>query len=83
MITMQPTSTDTGVYLTSTEILEKINGGIKKPLSNQRIGRVMKKLGYQTRRTNGINKYHVKELQYADIQEYKRKELTELDCRPF
>lgn len=79
----QPTSTDTGVYLTSTEILEKINGGIKKPLSNQRIGRVMKKLGYQTRRTNGINKYHVKELQYADIQEYKRKELTELDCRPF
>jgi hypothetical protein len=27
-----PTSSATGVYLTSSEILEKINGGIKKPL---------------------------------------------------
>jgi hypothetical protein len=34
----QPTSSDTGVYLTSSEILEKINGGIKKPLSTVKMG---------------------------------------------
>ena len=30
----QPTSSGTGVYVTSSEILEKINGGIKKTVIN-------------------------------------------------
>lgn len=78
------TDTDySGTWVNAATILEKINGGIKKPLSNQRIGKVMKKLGYSTRRINGINKYHVKELQFVDIQENKRKELAELDSQPF
>ena len=34
----QPTSSDTGVYVTSSEILEKIIGGIKKPLSTVKTG---------------------------------------------
>ena len=79
----QPTSSDTGVYLTSAEILEKINGGIKKPLSTVKIGRVMNKLGYSTKRLNGFRKYHVCELQYIDIQENRKNEIAELDSRPF
>lgn len=78
-----PTSSDTGVYLTSSEILEKINGGIKKPLSNQRIGRVMKKLDFPLKRIRGVNKYLVKELQYADIQEIKSREVLAEDGMVF
>lgn len=79
----QPTSSDTGVYLTSAEILEKINGGIKKPLSTVKIGRIMNKLGYSIRKSNGFNKYHVCELQYVDIQQNRQKELAELDSSAF
>ena len=79
----QPTSSDTGVYLTSAEILEKINGGIKKPLSNQRIGKVMKKLDFPLKRIRGVNKYYVKELQYADIQEIKSREVLMEDSSAF
>ena len=79
----QPTSSYTGVYLTSSEILEKINGGIKKPLSTVKIGRIMKKLGYSTKRLKGFNKYHVCELQYIDIQQNRKNEIAELDSRPF
>ena len=55
----QPTSSGTGVYATSSEILEKIIGGIKKLLSTVKMESIVKKLGYSTRRTNGINKYYV------------------------
>ena len=79
----QPTSSDTGVYVTSSEILEKIIGGIKKPLSTVKTGRIMNKLGYSTRKSNGFNKYHVCELQYVDIQENRKREVAELDSRLF
>ena len=79
----QPTSSDTGVYLTSAEILEKINGGIKKPLSTVKKGRIMKKMGYSVKRLRGFNKYHVCELQYIDIQQNRKNELVELDSHPF
>ena len=59
----QPTSSGTGVYLTSSEILEKINGGIKKPLSNVKLGEVEKKLDFPLRIIHGVTKHHVKELQ--------------------
>lgn len=58
-----PTSSATGVYLTSSEILEKINGGIKKPLSNVKLGEVEKKLDFPLRIIHGVTKHHVKELQ--------------------
>ena len=43
----------------------------------------MKKLGYSTRKSNGYYKFHVKELQYDDIQRIRRNEIAELDSRPF
>ena len=79
----QPTSSDTGVYLTSSEILEKINGGIKKPLSTVKIGRTMKKLDFPLRKICGVTKYYVKELQYADIQEIKSREVLMEDSSAF
>ena len=58
--------------------LEKISGGIKKPLPTVKIERILNKLGYNTRILNGHKKYHVRGLQYADIQEIKSREaLTE------
>ena len=79
----QPTSSDTGVYLTSTEILEKINGGIKKPLSTVKIGRSMKKMGYNLKILNGCKKYHVRELQYTEIQQIKSREVYAEDATVF
>ena len=79
----QPTSSDTGVYLTSSEILEKINGGIKKPLSTVKIGRIMNKMGYDVKILDGFRKYRVKELQYADIQEIKSREVLMEDSTAF
>ena len=79
----QPTSSDTGVYLTSSEILEKINGGIKKPLSTVKIGRIMNKMGYDVKILDGFRKYRVKELQYADIQEIKSREVLMEDSSAF
>ena len=43
----------------------------------------MNKLGFSIRKSNGFNKYHVKELQYADIQENMKREVSELDGRVF
>ena len=57
--------------------------GIKKPLSTVKKGRIMKKLGYRTKRLKGFTKYHVYELQYLDIQQNRNRELAELDSRPF
>ena len=78
-----PTSSATGVYLTSAEILEKINGGIKKPLSTVKIGRIMNKMGYDVKILDGFRKYPVKELQYADIQEIKSREVLMEDSSAF
>ena len=79
----QPTSSGTGVYVTSSEILEKINGGIKKPLSTVKIGRIMNKIGYDVKILDGFRKYHVKELQFADIQEIKSQEVIMKDSSAF
>ena len=78
-----PTSSATGVYLTSSEILEKINGGIKKPLSTVKIGRIMNKMGYDVKILGGFRKYRVKELQYTDIQEIKSREVLMEDSTAF
>ena len=79
----KPTASDPGVYLTSAEILIKINSGIKETLSKQKIGKIMKRLGYSVSKIKGYNKYHVRELQLIDIQENRKREVAELDSRPF
>ena len=79
----QPTSSKTGVYLTSSEILEKINGGIKKPLQNVKLGEIEKKLDFPLRIIHGVTKYYVKELQYAEIQQIKSREVLMEDGSAF
>ena len=77
------TSSDTGVYLTSSEMLEKINGGIKKPLQNVKLGEIEKKLDFPLRIIYGVTKYYVKELQYAEIQQVKSREVLVEDGSAF
>ena len=79
----QPTSSGTGVYLTSAEILEKINWGVKKSLSNVKLGEIEKKLDFPLRIIYGVTKYHVKELQYADIQEIRSQKVLMEDGSAF
>ena len=57
----QPTSSDTGVYLTSAEIQKKINRGVKKTLSNVKLGEIEKKLDFPLRIIHGVTKHHVKD----------------------
>ena len=78
-----PNSSDEGVWLTSTAILEKINGGIKKPLSVNRVGQVMKKMGFESIRTKHGKSYHVLERKIIDIDEYQKTRPLEDTDQPF
>ena len=78
-----PNSSDEGVWLTSTAILEKINGGIKKPLSVNRVGQVMKKMGFESIRTKHGKSYHVLERKIINIDEYQKTRPLEDTDQPF
>ena len=66
-----------------TAILEKINGGIKKPLSVNRVGQVMKKMGFESIRTKHGKSYHVLERKIIDIDEYQKTRPLEDTDQPF
>ena len=78
-----PDDGETGVLLSPAEILEKINGGIKKPLSTSVVGSMMKKLRFEKVYIKGNRKYRVIELQYDDIQRIRKEEAIDTDDRPF
>ena len=78
-----PSSSDEGVWLTSTAILEKINAGIKKPLSNVKIGRVMKKMGFESIKTRIGMSYHVVPLKLIDIETVEKQMPVEETDKPF
>jgi hypothetical protein len=78
-----PNSSDEGVWLTSTAILEKINAGIKKPLSNVKIGRVMKKMGFESIKTRIGMSYHVVPLKLIDIETVEKQMPVEETDKPF
>ena len=77
-----PDDGETGVLLSPAEILEKINGGIKKPLSTSVVGSMMKKLRFEKVYIKGNRKYRVIELQYDDIQRIRKEEAIDTDDRP-
>ena len=71
------------VYPSYAEILEKINASIKKPLSNVKIGMVMKKLGAKAMRTKKGMTYNVIPLKTIDIETVERQTPVAVNDMPF
>lgn len=78
-----PTLAETGVLVTAGDILEKINKGIKKPLSSTAVGTIMRKIGFSWKIVHGYRKYRVIDLKDSDIQELMKNEAIETDDRAF
>ena len=55
-------------FLTATDMLERINGGIKEQLSTVRIGMVMRELGIERIRSGNLRGYRLIENTQADIE---------------
>ena len=55
-------------FLTATDMLERINGGIKEQLSTVRIGMVMRELGIERIRSGNLRGYRLIENTPADIE---------------
>ena len=72
-----------GTWVNAATILEKINGGIKKPLSNVKIGRVMKKMGFESIKTRIGMSYHVVPLKRIDIETVEKQMPVEETDKPF
>ena len=64
----KPFSDERGVFVTTARILERINTCIRQPLIANKIGMVMKKLGFESVRYNSKRGYIVIELTGDDIQ---------------
>ena len=56
------------LFLTATDMLERINGGIKEQLSTVRIGMVMRELGIERIRSGNLRGYRLIENTQADIE---------------
>ena len=67
-----PKPGEQGVYLTTTEILLKINSGLRESLSTNKVGMALKKLGFTSKHSRTGTKYHVIELTYNDMEARKR-----------
>lgn len=67
-----PKEGQTGVYVSTSEILLKINSGLRQNLSTMKIGRAMKKLGFESKKTKTGMKYKVLEQQFDDMERIKR-----------
>lgn len=64
----RPLEGETGVFVTTARILERINAYMRIPLSTVKISIVMKKLGFDTIRRNNLRGYIVVEMSSEDIQ---------------
>ena len=68
----KPTTDERGIFATTAHILACINYGLREPLSPTRVGLVMKKLGYEAVRYNGVRGYRVVELTGDEIYNQRR-----------
>ena len=53
--------------LTSADVLQRLSGMVRVPLSKNNIGRVLRKLGYKVHRVRGMSKYHMIELTSQEV----------------
>ena len=60
------------VFLTSAQILARINAGLRHPLSTTKVGTVMRQEGFQSMRVGGKRGYRVVELSGEQIELRKR-----------
>lgn len=54
--------------LTAADVLQRLSGMVRVPLSKNNIGRVLRKLGYKFHKTKGLVKYEVVELTFQDVE---------------
>lgn len=64
----KPLGDETGLFVTTARILERISTYIRQPLSPAKIGTIMKKLEFETIRTERKRGYIVVEMSGEDIQ---------------
>ena len=64
----KPGATDHAVFRSTADILLRINAGLKQPLSAVKVGRLMKKLGFQQIRSKESRSWRVIELSYDEIE---------------
>lgn len=67
-----PKEGQTGIYVSTSEILLKINSGLRQNLSTMKIGRAMKKLKFEPKKTKTGMKYYVLEQGFDDMERIKR-----------
>ena len=68
-----PSKNETGIFMTNTDILIRINAGLKVPLSAKKVGMLMKKLGFKATR-NSMDKrgYWVVVHTFEQIERWRR-----------
>ena len=66
------------IFMKVAEILERINAGIRQPLSATRLGILMKKLGFRRSKYNGERGYLVIERSADEIQATRKRVANEL-----
>lgn len=64
----KPFGDETGVFVTTARILERINAYIRQPLMPTKIGAIMKKLGFEAIKYKGKRGYIAVELSNEEIQ---------------
>jgi len=63
----KPEDHETGIRVTATDVLEKINLTLRSPeITREKVGKALIKLGFPKSRINGYNKYYVMEIDAAD-----------------
>ena len=68
----KPLPGEHGVFVSTAEIMQRINAMIKTPLYVNVLGTALRKLGFQACRSNGVRGYRVMEITPQEMQEKKQ-----------
>ena len=74
-----PETGEPSVFLSNAQILQRINTGLRQPLSPVRIGHVMSQLGFKPVRDGGKRGYLVKEVSDGEIESRKKSNQSPLN----
>lgn len=68
-----PVAGEHGVFVSTAEVMQRINALIKNPLSINALGSAMRKIGFASCRSNSVRGYRVMELTQEEISARKHK----------
>ena len=57
--------------LTSADVLQRLSGMVRVPLSKNNIGRILRRLGYRSHTVKGVRNYEVVELSLQEVNEIR------------